>query len=199
MKILGKQASGDIVTSALFVPSSEGGTLTNMLSDEESILSLQLGWKTKIVEKSGIALSLLFRPRFEIIVGCSLGQTCPICNNTGLGCSQKNVIYSMKCTVCASDGGNENTSLQTDLVADNVSAEPESKEQDMTVSRRGTDVIDDQNPRCTVSRRGTEVTNSPDPRCTEQFPEAGVTDNASDEEVVNISNFTYVGETSRPC
>ena len=35
-----------------------------------------------------------------MIDGCVAGGVCPICDNTGLGCNKKNVIYSMECLEC---------------------------------------------------------------------------------------------------
>ena len=84
------------VTSALFVPPTEGGRLTELLNEEEESLGPEIGWNIKIVEKSGTPIVQLFKPRFDMVEGCVAGGECPICNNTGLGCNKKNVIYSME-------------------------------------------------------------------------------------------------------
>ena len=71
------------------------------------------------MEKSGIPLSLLFKPKFEILAGCTLGSECPICNNTGVGCNAKNVIYSMQCLDCTNDSGVELSAVDVDVEVSN--------------------------------------------------------------------------------
>ena len=87
-------------TSALFVPPTMGGRLHKALEEEEEELSRISGWKVKIVEKSGFPLAMLLKPKFPMINGCVLGNECQLCENDGVGCERKNVVYSAECMTC---------------------------------------------------------------------------------------------------
>ena len=88
------------ITSALFVPSTEEGILTKMLEEEEETLSADLGWGVKVVEKSGVPITQLLKLKFPMIEGC-VNNRCLICEDDGVKCGVKNVIYLMKCLDCS--------------------------------------------------------------------------------------------------
>ena len=87
-------------TTALFVPPNSGGQLTAKLEKVEDTLREELGWAVKIVEQSGIPLAQMFKPEFEMVQGCALADQCQFCQNTGIKCGTKNVIYSAECIEC---------------------------------------------------------------------------------------------------
>ena len=57
----------------------------------------------KIVEASGVPLVQLLKPSFVMEKGCALGLDCHLCDNTGVGCATKNVVYSAECVLCSSE------------------------------------------------------------------------------------------------
>ena len=199
---LRKQVSQEVVTSALFVPSSEGGTLTNMLSEEEKKLGSQLGWNTKIVEKSGIPLSQLFKPKFEILAECTLGQSCPICDNTGLGCNLKNVIYSMQCLDCTNDCGDDHKPVDTTLGTEVINNLKPGHAVNLLCAGEVVNISDElkheeeRKKSASASHLGTDVIKTLELR-REEYPSiTGEMVNISDEVKADIRNFTYVGKTS---
>ena len=105
------------IESVIFVPSTKDGILANLISEEEKRLSLDTGWRTKILERSGTPLSMLFRPTFPSENGCVLGEDCKICDNDGRGCNKRNLTYKIWCTDC------EQTSKNLDLSRENVTEE----------------------------------------------------------------------------
>ena len=70
-------------------------------------LSDEMSWGVKILEQSGIPLALSFIPKFPLNSGCPKGNDCIICNNTGVKCGTKGVIYMASCEWCNSGAGME--------------------------------------------------------------------------------------------
>ena len=89
---MGANGTPSGMTTALFVPSSEGGLLTRLVGEVENELRPQTGWAMKIIENSGIPLSQLLKPMLKMERGCALGQSCKLCHNTGIGCNTRNVV-----------------------------------------------------------------------------------------------------------
>ena len=54
----------------------------------------------KVLEQSGVPLSLSFPTRFPLDVGCSKGTKCQICDNKGVKCAPSGVIYRARCKLC---------------------------------------------------------------------------------------------------
>ena len=74
-----------------------------MLQEREEELSQDTGWRMKIVEASGFPLVQLLKSSFVMEKGCALGLDCHLCDNTGIGCATKNVVYSAECVLCSSE------------------------------------------------------------------------------------------------
>ena len=89
-------------TTAIFVPPTSGGKLSQLIQGVEEELSQDTGWKMKIVESSGTPIVQSLKSNFVMEEGCVLGAMCRICENTGVGCSAKNVVYSAECMLCSS-------------------------------------------------------------------------------------------------
>ena len=83
------------IESVIFVPSTKDGLLAEMVSSVENELSNEVGWRTKVLERSGTPLSMLFRPTFPSERGCALGDECKICDNDGIACWRRNVTYRL--------------------------------------------------------------------------------------------------------
>ena len=92
-----------LTTTTLFVPSSPGGKLLSELEKEELRLENDEGisWKCKLVEKPGIPVALHLIKKFPKSDGCPLGPDCKICENQGVKCSQKGIVYSATCMACS--------------------------------------------------------------------------------------------------
>ena len=99
-KQLGNKTNANETTTALFVPPSVDGLLTQMVSDTEELLRCETGWNMKIIEGSGTPLVQLLRNSFEMKQGCVLGSDCMLCDNSGVGCTTKNVVYMAECSWC---------------------------------------------------------------------------------------------------
>ena len=39
----------------------------------------------------------MFKPKLSIEQGCVLRTNCSVCDNTGVGCDTKNIIYTAEC------------------------------------------------------------------------------------------------------
>ena len=66
--------------STMFVPSTMGGKLADMISETEEKLRVETGWATKILEKSGTPLVNVLQKKFPIDLGCPTFETCLMCN-----------------------------------------------------------------------------------------------------------------------
>ena len=87
-------------TTTMFVPSSPKSTLLGMLQEAEEELNREIPWKVKLLEKAGRPLRNVFLPKFPINKGCVLGVNCRGCENNGLKCRQKGVVYMAVCKLC---------------------------------------------------------------------------------------------------
>ena len=81
-------------TTALFVPASSDGKLSENIMKVEEELSDSLDWRMKVVEASGSPIVQTLKPKFDMVEGCVLGADCVLCGNTGNGCGTKNIVYS---------------------------------------------------------------------------------------------------------
>ena len=88
------------ITTSMFVPPSSSGILLSMLEQVEQDLAGDSTWTVKLVEKSGKPLRNMFLPKFPIKEGCLLLNECGACENNGLTCRQKGVVYSAVCEDC---------------------------------------------------------------------------------------------------
>ena len=113
-KLLRKRLKQVKIESVIFVPSTKDGVLANMISEEEKRLSLDTGWRTKILERSGTPLCMLFRPKFPSAQDCVLGEDCKICDNDGLGCNKRNLTYKIWCMDCEQASENPDLTREDD-------------------------------------------------------------------------------------
>ena len=54
-----------------------------------------------MVEQSGTPLILSFFSRFPIVSGCPRGGKCTICENSGVKCAPRGVVYKASCVKCS--------------------------------------------------------------------------------------------------
>jgi len=71
-----------------------------MLVEAEEESNIDIPWKVKLLEKWGKPLRNLFLPKIPIFKGCVLGEECKACENNGLTCRQKGVVYTAVCRQC---------------------------------------------------------------------------------------------------
>ena len=90
-------------STTMFVPSSPKSILLTMLQEAEEDLNRDIPWKVKLLEKAGRPLRNVFLPKFPIDKGCVLGTECRGCENNGLTCRQKGVVYMAVCERCETD------------------------------------------------------------------------------------------------
>ena len=109
----GLSSGGAKITTTMFVPSTRGGQLLAMLEELEEHLSTESQWGVKLVEKAGSPLRSFFIPTFPLLDGCIMKELCRVCNNTGIMCRPKGIVYTAECTKCKFDinGGNANEQL----------------------------------------------------------------------------------------
>ena len=96
-------------TTTLFVPQSPGGQLLLDLEEMEKLLQEDndIRWRCKLVERPGIPIALKLLKKFPPIEGCPLGQKCKVCDNLGIKCANKGVVYSATCQLCTEDVNND--------------------------------------------------------------------------------------------
>ena len=85
------------VTTAIFVPPTRGGVLTQMIQLKENQMSTP--WSVKVLEKPGIPLFRTFQKNFKMKDGCYRGMKC-VCEGSGSGCNAKRVVYQAVCEKC---------------------------------------------------------------------------------------------------
>ena len=88
------------VTTAMFVPCTPGAKLLNRLQKVEDELAPKTGWKAKMVERPGVPLLRKFIKSFPMVNGCSRQQICGACEDNGIKCTTKRVVYEAKCMEC---------------------------------------------------------------------------------------------------
>ena len=98
-----KQSSSKIpCTSVLFVPNSNNGTLIKRLEQKEPMLTRLSGFKVRLVESSGVALSRLFS--IDLSDGLCHRFDCAVCRfhngKSGSKCKKKSIVYESRCLAC---------------------------------------------------------------------------------------------------
>ena len=111
-----------ITICAMFVPQSKDSRLMIKVQEAEEKIKRDMLWNVKILEQSGIPLSLSFIPKFPLQAGCPRGNKCVLCGNSGIRCSAKSVVYQASCKWCddviAEQGGL--TSDDSDNAGENI-------------------------------------------------------------------------------
>ena len=89
-------------STVMFVPSTDGGVLLNMLEKLEQQLwkDGDSTWSVKLVEQSGKQLRYMFTSRMPIAKGCPLGKDCIVCDDDAVKCSSRGVVYLAECLEC---------------------------------------------------------------------------------------------------
>ena len=106
-----KEDENKNITTVMFVPSSPGSELLNILEkrENEALARKEFSWGVKLVEKSGTPLNMLFIKKFPLLSGCPINTSpacgteklnCSVCENDALKCSPKNVVYLSECMDC---------------------------------------------------------------------------------------------------
>ena len=90
-------------TTVVFVPKTEEGKLMEKVQVLEDNLSVKIGWRAKVLEKPGEKLLFRFGKKFKMQGGCSRGDKC-ICENKGIGCTTKRIVYRATCQKCEHQG-----------------------------------------------------------------------------------------------
>ena len=88
------------ITSVMFVPPTVDGTLLKLLQDCENKIRQDVGWGIKLIEKPGSPLAMQFIKKEPMVLGCPLGKKCIVCNDQGVKCSTKRVVYVGECQRC---------------------------------------------------------------------------------------------------
>ena len=97
------------ITSVLFVPATKDSVLFNAVSSaEEKITSDNLSWDIKVVEKGGTPLASVFMTQIPVLDGCPLGSACVVCENDGMRCSKRGVVYKATCQTCKDNNNSPN-------------------------------------------------------------------------------------------
>ena len=87
-------------STVIFVPKTQDETLIRMLHEAEEKLAHTTGWGTKLIEKPGTPLLCTFIKPFPMEDGCTRGMDCHMCDNKGIKCMSKGVVYQAVCTTC---------------------------------------------------------------------------------------------------
>ena len=85
------------ITSAIFIPQSRGSKLFEKALEVEKIHKQKFKWGVKLLEQSGTPLVMCFFHKVPMNEGCPRGEKCSLCNNEGVKCSKRGVIYSATC------------------------------------------------------------------------------------------------------
>ena len=88
------------IAATMFIPPSGGSLLFKHIEEEENKMVGEMSWKIKLIEQSGVPLNLIFIPKFPLSDGCPRGEECSLCENTGIKCNTKGVIYKATCEWC---------------------------------------------------------------------------------------------------
>ena len=60
----------------------------------------KVGWGVKLVERPGSPLAMIFVKKEPMKLGCPLRDKCIICENEGVKCNKKKVVYLGECLTC---------------------------------------------------------------------------------------------------
>ena len=109
------------ITTNMFVPWSKNGTLLEqvMVSQQKLEKQLQLDWRIKFLEKPGVPMFRKFMKKLPVEQGCSRGTECHLCENNGVGCTMKNIVYTAQCITCK-DKENENDDNSVNKKKDSI-------------------------------------------------------------------------------
>ena len=88
------------IRTTMFLPPSKDSELVRGILECEAEQNSNLTTRVKVLEQPGIPLSLSFRTRFPLELGCSKGTKCQICDNKGVKCAPSGVIYRARCKLC---------------------------------------------------------------------------------------------------
>ena len=91
------------ITTVFFVPQSRNSWLFKKLRQVEDFLRRDCEWGVKVLEQPGTPLLNKFVKKFPIIHGCPKGEECSICENKGVKCVPKSVVYIGTCKQCSHD------------------------------------------------------------------------------------------------
>ena len=93
--------SQEVKTSTtFFVPPSRDSLLYKLVVEKEEKLRKNSCWGVMILEASGTPILNKLTTKFPIIEGCPRGTLCTLCDNDGLKCGTKGVIYKATCLTC---------------------------------------------------------------------------------------------------
>ena len=93
------------VTTTFFTPPSNESKLLDMILEAEEDLTKDSPWRVKVVEQSGTPLMMSLMNKTPIREGCVKGEQCLVCENTGIKCAPKGVIYRATCLSCKNSHG----------------------------------------------------------------------------------------------
>ena len=93
------------ITSVLFVPKTSGGKLVDLINEEQDAQEQEIDWRMLVLEKPGTPLVSRFIKKFPMVEGCERGLGCSICDNKGIKCTPKRIVYKAVCQKCINMGG----------------------------------------------------------------------------------------------
>ena len=96
-------ASNREITTTLFVPATAGSILFDKIREKEEVIGREFDWGIKILEKSGSPLTASLMTKFPSKVGCPFGAECNACENDGVACTPRNVVYKSTCSKCSTE------------------------------------------------------------------------------------------------
>ena len=99
-RVKDQSKNNSVITTAMFVPPSREGRLLKLVEEVEKDINSDLSWRPKILEQSGTPLLLCFGAKFPLVDGCPRGQECLYCENDGIRCAKRGVVYEASCKTC---------------------------------------------------------------------------------------------------
>ena len=87
-------------TTTFFVPQSKDSHLFQMIKERNELTQNKYSWAVKVIEQSGSPLLLQFFYKFPNREGCPRGEKCTFCDQDGVKCSKRSVVYSATCEAC---------------------------------------------------------------------------------------------------
>ena len=92
--------SENATTSTFFVPPTAGSRLYMEVMKREQLLRKETNWNVKILEAPGTPLLNRLSSTFPITQGCPRGESCSLCDGSGIKCSKKGIVYEASCSEC---------------------------------------------------------------------------------------------------
>ena len=99
-RVKDQSKNNSVITTAMFVPPSREGRLLKLVEEVEKDINSDLSWRPKILEQSGTPLLLCFGAKFPLADGCPRGHECLYCENDGIRCAARGVVYEASCKTC---------------------------------------------------------------------------------------------------